>query len=62
MDSKDYPERKLIFERENSFYFWGDVQNDRELTRLRIDSIVGLPNELHGSASLRRVMSKVGKQ
>ena len=56
LDSKDYPEKELIFERENDFYFWGDVETTKGAARVRVDSIVGLPNELHGTISLREVM------
>ena len=58
LDSKDAPERELIFERENEFYFWGDVKTTKGSARVRVDSIVGIPNELHGTISLREVIGQ----
>jgi len=58
LDSKDDPEKKLIFERENEFYFWGDVKTTKGSASVRVDSIVGIPNELHGTISLREVIGQ----
>jgi hypothetical protein len=55
LDSKDYPEKELIFERENQFYFWGNIDEHQGFKRIRVDSIVGLPNQLHGTITLNKV-------
>jgi len=55
LDSNESPEREVIFDRENSFWFWGDVKNTKENASIRIDSMVGLPVELHGLMKLTAV-------
>ncbi|MGA2352705.1 MAG: hypothetical protein ABSF70_19890 [Terracidiphilus sp.] len=55
MDSKDDHEKEIVFDRENEFYFWGNVENTNRAARVNVDTIVGLPKELHGTISLREV-------
>jgi hypothetical protein len=55
LDSKDNPEKELTFNRENMFNFWGDVVKTPEGERIRIDSIVGLPDGIHGDVVLRKI-------
>ncbi|MGB9407569.1 MAG: hypothetical protein WCA89_08530 [Terracidiphilus sp.] len=55
MDSKDDQEKEIIFDRENEFYFWGDAVKTPEGERIKIDSIVGLPEGIHGDVILRKV-------
>ena len=55
LDSNEYPQREVTFDRENSFWFWGDVKSSKENASIRIDSMVGLPVELHGSVKLTAV-------
>jgi hypothetical protein len=54
-DSKDRPEVVLNFNRENNFYFWGNVTNTPGGRRIRVDNIVGFPLGIHGDGILREV-------
>src|SRR5580698_869148 len=56
-DAKDSPERQLTFDRENDFYFWGNVDNSKGVARVSVDNIVGLPTEFHGTFSLPEIQS-----
>jgi hypothetical protein len=55
MDSKDDQEKEIIFERENEFYFWGDAVKAPEGEMIKINSIVGLPEGIHGEVILLEV-------
>jgi hypothetical protein len=55
MDSHDDQEREVLFDRENEFYFWGDAIDDPEGKKIKITSIVGLPEGIHGEAVLREI-------
>jgi hypothetical protein len=55
LDSNQNPEREVTFDRENSFWFWGDVKSSNGIALIEIDSMVGLPEELHGSVKLAKV-------
>lgn len=57
-DAKDSPEVALNFNRENDFYFWGNVDNSKGMARVRVDDVVGLPTEFHGTLSLPEIPSK----
>jgi len=56
-DVKDSPKGSLIYDRENSFYFWGNVDNSKGMARVRVDNIVRLPTEFHGTLSLPEIQS-----
>ena len=55
LDSHDHPEKDVLFARENEFYFWGDAVKTPEGERIKVDSIVGLPEGIHGDVILREV-------
>jgi hypothetical protein len=55
MDSSDVQEREVLFDRENEFYFWGDVTDDPKGKKIKITSIIGLPDGIHGEAVLREI-------
>jgi hypothetical protein len=55
LDSHDHPEKEVIFDRENEFYFWGNVVETPEGERIIVTSIVGLPEGIHGDVILREV-------
>jgi hypothetical protein len=55
LDSHDHPEKEVLFDRENEFYFSGDVVRTPGGERIKVDSIVGLPEGIHGDVILREV-------
>ena len=55
LDSGDHPERGVIYDRENRFFFWGDVRRHKVSASIRIDAVVGMPNGLGGLVQLQAV-------
>jgi hypothetical protein len=55
LDSKDYPEKEVIFDKEDKFYFWGEAKYRAGHERIRFDSIDGLPEGVRGTVILDEV-------
>jgi hypothetical protein len=59
LDSTVAPETEIIFDKENKFYFWGKVTHAPGGEKIRIDSIVGLPEGIHGEGLLSEVQQEI---
>ncbi|WP_306590662.1 hypothetical protein [Geothrix sp. 21YS21S-4] len=53
LDSKRDPEKEVIFDRLNDFYFWGNLVLSPEAARITMNSIKGLPESSYGPVTLR---------
>ncbi len=53
LDSKEHPEREVIFDRLNDFYFWGNLVQGAGQAQLSITSIEGLPASPYGPVTLK---------
>lgn len=52
LDSKSHPEKEVIFDRLNDFYFWGNLVAGPEQAQVVISSIEGLPKSTYGPVAL----------
>ncbi len=55
LDSSDDPEKQVIFDKENDFYFWGNFTIKENQVRIEITSIEGFPPSLYGPVLLRKL-------
>jgi hypothetical protein len=53
LDSKDHPEKEVVFDRLNDFFFWGNLVRGIDQAQLSIASIEGLSESPYGPVVLK---------
>lgn len=53
LDSESHPEKEVIFDRANDFFFWGNLIPTTDQAQLSISTIEGLPESSYGPVALK---------